>query len=34
MSTVFKILKATGAVAGTAAARLIIWLAEKLERGK
>lgn len=34
MSTVFKILKATGAVAGTVAARFIIWLAGKLERGK
>lgn len=30
MSTVLKILKATG----TAAAKLIIWLAGKLERGK
>lgn len=34
MSTVFKILKATGTVAGTAAARFIIWLAGKLEGGK
>lgn len=34
MSTVFKILKATGTVAGAAAARFIIWLAGKLERGK
>jgi hypothetical protein len=34
MSTVFKILKATGTVAGAAAARFIIWLAGKLERGR
>lgn len=34
MSTVFKILKAIGAVAGAATARFIIWLAGKLERGK
>ncbi|WP_300712789.1 hypothetical protein, partial [uncultured Acetatifactor sp.] len=34
MSTVFKILKATGTVAGAAAAKFIIWLAGKLERGK
>lgn len=30
MSTVFKVLKATG----TTAAKFIIWLAGKLERGK
>lgn len=34
MGTVFKILKATGTVAGAAAAKFIIWLAGKLERGK
>lgn len=34
MSTVFKILKAIGTVAATAAAKLIIWLAGKLDRGK
>lgn len=34
MSVVFEILKATGKAAGTAAAKFIIWLAGKLERGK
>ena len=34
MSTVFKILKATGITVGAAAAKFIIWLAGKLERGK
>lgn len=34
MSTVLKILKATGTVAGAAAAKFIIWLAGKLEREK
>lgn len=34
MSTVFKILKATGTTVGAAAAKFIIWLAGKLEGGK
>lgn len=33
MDTVFKILKATGTTVGTVAARFIIWLAGKLEKG-
>ncbi len=34
MSTVFKILKATGTTAGAAVVKFIIWLAGKLEGGK
>lgn len=34
MSTVLKILKATGAAVGTVAAKFIIWLAGKLEGGQ
>lgn len=33
MSAVLEILKATGKAAGTVAAKFIIWLAGKLEKG-